>query len=163
MMVRLGLRYDRSNVITAGFNRLPTRLTLAPADPAGLTAQYTPFTYVMARNQYDYFLPSVDLSFLPLSGLKLRFDASRTLTRPPLNEITPALTLGGHVGALTAAGNNPGLLPYLANNFDLGAEWYYGPNEYLAADMFLKHVSQFPVPVNWLTCLRNMSANSPYR
>jgi TonB-dependent receptor len=51
------------------------------------------------------------------------------------------------VGALTAAGNNPGLLPYLANNFDLGAEWYYGPNEYLAADMFLKHVSQFPVPV----------------
>jgi iron complex outermembrane receptor protein len=45
---------------------------------------------------------------------------------------------------LTATGNNPGLLPYLSNNFDLGAEWYYGPNEYLAVDTFFKHVSQFP-------------------
>jgi TonB-dependent receptor len=84
------------------------------------------------------------LNFYPRPDLKLRFDASRTLTRPPLTEITPTLTAEGQVGALTATGNNPGLLPYLANNFDLGAEWYYGANEYLAVDTFFKHVSQFP-------------------
>ena len=41
-------------------------------------------------------------------------------------------------------GNNPDLLPYLAKNFDLGAECYYGPNDYVALDGFFKHVSQCP-------------------
>lgn len=144
LIVSGGLRYERTNVITAGFERLPTGMTVSPADHTGFTFQYTPLTYLTARNQYSYFLPGVDLNLLPLPDLKLRFDASRTLTRPPLNEITPTLTTGGRVGALTATGNNPALLPYLANNFDLGAEWYYGMNEYLQADAFFKHVSQFP-------------------
>src|SRR5205085_10180336 len=76
---------------------------------------------------------------------KVRFDASRTLTRPPLNEITPTLSVtSARVGALGLSGNNPELNPYVANNFDLGAEWYYGQNEYLSLDTFFKHVSQFP-------------------
>jgi len=144
LIVRVGLRYEKSHVITAGIEQLPTGMTVNPADHTGFTFQYDPLTYLVARNQYSYFLPGLDLNFLPLPELKLRFDASRTLTRPPLNEITPTLMFAGRVGALTATGNNPGLLPYLANNFDLGAEWYYGPNEYLQADTFFKHVSQFP-------------------
>lgn len=61
-----------------------------------------------------------------------------------MNEITPTLTVQGLPGAFIATGSDPGLLPYLANNFDLGVEWYYGANEYLAVDTFFKHVSQFP-------------------
>jgi iron complex outermembrane recepter protein len=154
LIVRLGLRYEKTNVLTAGMERLPTGMTVNPADHTGFTFQYTPLTYLTARNQYDYFLPSVDLNFLPLPGLKLRFDASRTLTRPPQSEIAPTLTAGGRVGALTATSNNPALLPYLANNFDLGAEWYYGANEYLEADTFFKHVSQFPEQIT-----RNVTIN----
>ena len=60
-------------------------------------------------------------------------------------EITPTLNVSSsRVGALGLSGNNPGLKPYLANNFDLGGEWYYGQNEYLSLDTFFKHVSQFP-------------------
>ena len=156
LMLRGGLRYERSNVITAGIERLPTGMTVSPADHTGFTFQYTAPAHLMARNQYSYFLPSVDLNFLPLPDLKVRLDASRTLTRPPLNEITPTLTAGGRVGALTATGNNPGLLPYLANNFDLGVEWYYGANEYLEADAFFKHVSQFPEQLTDLVTLNNV-------
>src|SRR6185312_9424865 len=101
LIVSGGLRYERTNVITAGFERLPTGMTVSPADHTGFTFQYTPLTYLTARNQYSYFLPSLDLNFLPLPGLKLRFDASRTLTRPPQSEIAPTLTAGGRVGALT--------------------------------------------------------------
>jgi TonB-dependent receptor len=144
LTANFGLRYERSTVNTAGIGRLPTGMTVDPGDHTAFTFQYTPLTYLTAQNKYSYFLPSLDLNFYPLPELKVRLDASRTLTRPPLNEITPTLTVGGRVGALTAVGNNPGLLPYLANNFDLGAEWYYGANEYLAVDTFFKHVSQFP-------------------
>lgn len=144
LTANVSLRYQDSSVSTAGFDLLPNGMTVNPADHTGFTFQYGPLTYVTAQNRYGYWLPGADLNLFPLPDLKIRLDASRTLTRPPIYEITPTLTVGGRVGALTATGNNPGLLPYLANNFDVGAEWYYGPNEYLAVDAFFKHVSQFP-------------------
>jgi TonB-dependent receptor len=140
----VGLRYERSIVNTAGVGQLPVGLTVVPTDANSFAIQYTPFTHITAEHQYSYFLPGLDLNLFLLPDLKARFDASRTLTRPPLNEITPTLTATGFVGALSATANNPDLLPYLANNFDLGIEWYYGANEYLAIDAFFKHVSHFP-------------------
>jgi iron complex outermembrane recepter protein len=144
LTVNVGLRYERTNVTTGGYGRLPTQLTVQSGDHTAFTFTYTDPKLIFVTNQYSYFLPSLDLNYLLLPDLKVRFDASRTMTRPPLGEISPTLTVGGRVGALTATGNNPGLLPYLSNNFDLGAEWYYGQNEYLAVDGFFKHVSQFP-------------------
>jgi TonB-dependent receptor len=145
LTVNVGLRYERTNTTTGGFGRVPASLTVNPQDHTSLVVNYTPAHFLTTSNQYSYFLPSLDLNFFPLSELKVRFDASRTLTRPPLNEITPTLSVtGSRTGALALSGNNPGLLPYVANNFDLGAEWYYGQNEYLSVDTFFKHVSQFP-------------------
>jgi iron complex outermembrane recepter protein len=145
LTLNVGLRYERSNTITGGYGRLPAILTVSPQDHTALVVDYTPAHFLTTSNQYSYFLPSLDLNFFPLADLKLRLDASRTLTRPPLGEITPTLNVtGSRVGALALSGNNPGLLPYLANNFDLGVEWYYGQNEYLSVDTFFKHVSQFP-------------------
>jgi TonB-dependent receptor len=80
-------------------------------------------------------------------NFQIRFDASRTLTRPAINFLTPVLNVGSlpRVGALTANGGNPALKPYLSDNFDLGAEWYYAPNSYLAIDGFVKDVTNFIV------------------
>jgi len=144
LTVNLGLRYEKTTVKTGGYGRLPTGLQVVNGDQTAFNIFYTPTIFLTESHSYNYFLPSLDLNYRLLPDLKVRFDASRTLTRPPLNEITPTLSVGGRVGALTATGNNPGLLPYLSNNFDLGAEWYYGQNEYLAVDGFFKHVSQFP-------------------
>jgi iron complex outermembrane recepter protein len=144
LTANVGLRYERTVVSTSGVGRLPTELKVDPLNPNVFAIQYTPLTYLRAQNQYSYLLPSLDLNLFLESNLKVRLDASRTLTRPPLNEITPTVTASGFVGALTATSNNPALLPYLASNFDLGVEWYYGANEYLAVDTFFKHVTQFP-------------------
>src|SRR3546814_6432083 len=75
------------------------------------------------------------------------FDASRTLTRPWLNLMTPVASVGTgqRVGALTASGGSPALKPYLSDNFDIAAEWYYQPNSYASIDFFLKNVSNFIV------------------
>jgi len=145
LTVNVGLRYERTNTTTGGYGRVPASLTVNPQDHTALVVNYTQPQFLTTAQQYSYLLPSLDLNFFPLPSLKVRLDASRTLTRPPLGEITPTLNVSGsRVGALALSGNNPGLLPYLSNNFDLGAEWYYGQNEYLAVDTFFKHVSQFP-------------------
>ncbi len=80
-------------------------------------------------------------------NLQLRFDASRTLTRPALNLLNPVVGIGNgqRVGALSGSGGNPNLKPYLASNFDVAAEWYYQRNSYIAVDLFLKNVSNFIV------------------
>jgi len=144
LVANIGLRYEKSIVRTTGVGHLPAGLTLDTANPNVFAIRYTPLTYLTAQNQYGYFLPCLDLNLFPAANLKVRLDASRTLTRPPLNEITPTVTANAFVGALSATSNNPALLPYVASNFDLGVEWYYGANEYLAVDTFFKHVAQFP-------------------
>ena len=79
--------------------------------------------------------------------LKVRFDASRTLTRPQLNNLTPDLNVpaGQRVGGLNATGGNPTLLPFLSDNVDIGAEWYYAQNSYVSVDAFVKEVTNFIV------------------
>jgi TonB-dependent receptor len=156
LTANLGLRYERTNVTTAGYNRFPVSMAVQTGDHTAFNFTFTNPTWTTANNQYSYFLPSLDLNLNVLEDLKVRFDASRTLTRPPLNEITPTLSnIGGRVGALSFQGNNPNLKPYLADNFDLGAEWYYGQNEYLSIDGFFKHVSQFPEQITQNVTLNN--------
>jgi iron complex outermembrane recepter protein len=74
-------------------------------------------------------------------------DVSRTLTRAPLSDLTPDLNIpaGQRVGALNGTGGNPTLLPYLSDNLDFGAEWYYAQNSYVSVDAFVKEVSNFVV------------------
>ena len=157
LLANLGLRYERSNVTTGGYLRYPTQLQVQTGDHTAFNFFFTNPTWTTASNQYSYFLPSLDLNLNVLPDLKIRFDASRTMTRPPLTEITPTLSnVTGRVGALTAQGNNPGLLPYLADNFDLGSEWSYGQNEYVSVDGFFKHVMQFPEQITTNVAINNV-------
>jgi TonB-dependent receptor len=76
-----------------------------------------------------------------------RFSASRTLTRPAINFLTPVLNVGSlpRIGALTADGGNPALKPYLSDNFDFAVEWYYQQNSYASINYFIKDVTNFIV------------------
>jgi iron complex outermembrane receptor protein len=142
----VGLRFDKTDVTTGGTGLLPISLAVEAADHTALVPTYTPAEFVESSNSYHYFLPGLDLNLMVRPDLKVRFDVSRTETKPPLGQITPTVNLTGlRVGALAASGNNPRLLPYLSTNVDLGVEWYYASNDYVSVDAFFKHVSQFPV------------------
>jgi outer membrane receptor protein involved in Fe transport len=58
-------------------------------------------------------LPTLDLRLEVTDKLQLRFDASRTLTRPGLTLLSPVLSIGNgqRVGALSGSGGNPQLKP----------------------------------------------------
>ncbi len=142
-----GVRQESTRVTSTGIGRLPISITPSTTDPTLLTVNFGPSEEVTAKHDYSHLLPAVDVKLEVLPDVILRFDASRTLTRPTLNLLTPVLNVGSgqRVGALTANGGNPTLNPYLAENFDVAAEWYYAPNSYAAVNFFLKNVSNFIV------------------
>jgi len=143
----MGVRYEITQLSSSGLGQSPTSLLVQAADHTAFQVGYGPTSEITTKNQYRYLLPSLDMNLDVTDQLKVRLDASRTLARPGLNLITPVLNVpqGERVGSLVASGGNPNLLPYLSDNFDLGAEWYYSRNSYLSVDAFVKEVTNFIV------------------
>lgn len=143
----MGVRAEDTELTTTGIGQEPTGLTVQPSDHTAFLVAYGPQSNVTASSSYRNILPNLDVVFDLTNTLKLRFDASRTLTRPPLNYLTPVSNIPGtqRVGALVATGGNPDLKPYTSDNLDLGLEWYYGANSYAAIDGFAKEVDNFIV------------------
>lgn len=145
LKVNVGLRYQKTLVDIAGLAAPLTSLGVLSGDLTAYQFNLAPAIPTTAHNSYGYFLPSLDLNLNVRPDLKVRVDYSRTESPANNQQLIPNTTFNGRVNALTAQGNNPLLLPYLSQNFDLGAEWYYGSNDYVAVDGFFKHVTQFPV------------------
>jgi TonB-dependent receptor len=142
-----GVRDERTNISSSGVGRLPTVLTVSPSDPTLLTTTFSNPQPITTKSSYNFLLPSLDMKLELTPEWHLRFDASRTLTRPAINFLTPVLNVGSlpRIGALTANGGNPRLKPYLSDNFDFAVEWYYQANSYALIDAFTKDVTNFIV------------------
>jgi TonB-dependent receptor len=142
-----GVREENTHVTANGFGQLPTEIRRNTGDPTLLTVVLSDPQAVSTKSNYSYLLPSIDMKLELTDSIHLRLDASRTLTRPGLNLLTPVLSVGTgqRVGALTGSGGSPALKPYLADNFDAAVEWYYQPNSYASINFFIKDVSNFIV------------------
>jgi len=147
LRIHAGLRGEYTDVTTIGLVELPVSLTVQPSDHTAFLVGPGPSSPVTGFNSYQSLLPNLDLALGVTDDLQLRLDVSRTLTRPPLNQITPALTVPAaeRVGSLVATGSNPNLMPYMSDNVDLSAEWYYQRNSYVSLDVFNKNVTNFVV------------------
>jgi TonB-dependent receptor len=145
LKVGLGLRYDRTEETIAGLQApLEQVIWGGSGDPTAYSFKLGAPTWTQTTNSFGYFLPSLDLNLMVTQDLKLRADFSRTESQPPNGQLIPNTSYGGRVNAFTATGNNPNLMPYLSDNFNLGAEWYYGNNDYASIEGFLKRVTNFP-------------------
>lgn len=142
---RLGLRYQRTEEEIAGLAGQPLALAwVGTGDPTAYSSVYGPTSWTVVHNTYNYFLPALDLNLWITPALKVRLDLSRTESAPPNGSLIPNTTFGGRVNALTANGHNPYLLPFLSDNINLGQEWYYAPNDYVALEEYYKDVKNFP-------------------
>jgi iron complex outermembrane recepter protein len=141
----VGFRYQKTNVYISGLTQPLLNLGVLSGDLTAYQFNLGDVSAISAKNSYGYFLPSLDLNLLVQPNLKVRFDYSRTESPPNNAQLIPGITYNGRVNSLTAQGNDAFLLPYLSQNFDLGAEWYYASNDYVSVDGFFKHVTQFPV------------------
>jgi outer membrane receptor protein involved in Fe transport len=83
-------------------------------------------------------LPSGNLNWSMNRLLMLRLAASRTLSRPDLNELSPSPALE-YVGGFQVTGN-PDLKRASIENYDLRLEAFPGGSEVLAAGVFFKRL-----------------------
>ncbi|MDE2163395.1 MAG: TonB-dependent receptor [Alphaproteobacteria bacterium] len=147
LRINVGTRYDITQENLAGLGRVVSGFTQQTGDATAWNVVYGnggAITPISAKNSYQYLLPNLDMTLSVTDNLDLRFDASRTLTRPAISNLNPVLNVGAsRVGDVTESGGNPNLLPFLSDNVDVGAQWYYAANSYLSVDTFLKSVDNF--------------------
>lgn len=85
-------------------------------------------------NDYDYFLPSLNLRLEVAEGMYIRASASQTITRPVFENFLPAYSASAIAPidtnqdgfAVTLSAGNPALQPFESTNYDIGFEYYFG-------------------------------------
>ena len=145
LQINGGVRWEYTQMTASGFGTNLTNMLVTPGDLTAYNFILSAPTVVSVNNAYSYLLPNLDLNLAVTDDFHVRFDASRTMTRAPIANLTATVSYGGRKGSLVATGGNPDLLPFLSDNVDIAAEWYYGENSYLSGDVFLKQVSNFVV------------------
>ncbi|KAK0331698.1 hypothetical protein LTR94_027874, partial [Friedmanniomyces endolithicus] len=116
----------------------------------GLTNTSRP---VSNDNEYEDWLPSLNLVFEPTSNLLLRFAVADVMARPILNNLAPSVTSfsapstpGAVSGGSITLGNTK-LDPFRGRNYDVSAEWYFAPGGLLSVALFRKDLSSYPQTV----------------
>jgi TonB-dependent receptor len=145
MKISGGVRWEYTDMTASGFGTALKSMVVTPGDLTAYNFLLTDPKVLSEKNTYSYLLPNLDVSLNVTDAFHLRFDASRSMTRAPIGNLTATVAYGGRKGSLTATGGNPKLLPFLSDNVDVAAEWYYDENSYLSADVYLKNVSNFVI------------------
>jgi TonB-dependent receptor len=150
--LRLGLRYEKTRVKSAGLTPVPVGTIWAAENEIAL--QYADETTITRlKGKYRNWLPAIDFDMSPLRDVKLRASYSHTITRADYASMQSGLTLNSPArpnGGSTGAIGNPGLIPYKSKNIDLSAEWYYAPSSYVSVGYFRKNVSNFIANSNYV-------------
>ncbi|HYJ42132.1 MAG TPA: TonB-dependent receptor [Steroidobacteraceae bacterium] len=119
-----GVRFVRTETTSSGFQSFN-----------GGAAQ--PLSY---DNDYTEALPSLNLTFNLTDSNLLRFGAARVIARPPLDELRASRTLWNQAQPFTGQAGNALLDPFLATQFDVSYEFYFGPEALFAMAAFYKDV-----------------------
>jgi len=93
------------------------------------------------KNDYNNWLPSLNVAFDATEDLVLRAGVSRTMTRAGLSSLAPSK--GYSDVNFTVSGGNSQLEPLLSDNIDLSAEWYFAEQAVLSFAYFHKKVKSF--------------------
>lgn len=97
----------------------------------------TPFTANVTDSEL---LPSAVIKFDWSDDIVFRLGAARTLTFPNTSDLTNGVNVKGD---FTGTGGNPELNPFIINQADVSAEWYFGESAILSAGLFYKDVESF--------------------
>ncbi|MCY4016473.1 MAG: TonB-dependent receptor [Gammaproteobacteria bacterium] len=140
----LGVRYETTDIEGTSVQNLPISLqTSSPTEQEVI--QSTEAVNFTLMGEYGEVLPAVDFQVSPNDDVVARFSYGKTLARPDLNALRPALTIADTrpFGPFNAVRGNPDLTPYLADNIDLALEWYYSEFSYAAVNYFFKDIENY--------------------
>ena len=142
----VGWREVNTDTTTTGF----TQVTCESCTPT------VTFPVATINGHYKQGLPSANLKLdiLP-NKLIARFAYGKVMSRPAPSQL--AIGRKVDVVGLTGSQGNPGLLPFVADDYDAGIEWYSSGINYVSVDLFEKKISRFiqnttqPVTIDGVT------------
>ncbi len=97
-------------------------------------------------NKYSNLLPSLTLNYELNDDTLIRFSASKTMARPPIDYLKPSYGLNYSLwsgGNSNGTVNNPNLVALESTNFDLSYEWYFNEGGVFSAAIFYKDMTKF--------------------
>ncbi len=137
-----GVRMVRVKSSSTGISRELLSAVKSPNDTTFIQV-WGPNQVTTVDNSYNSVLPSANIKFDLRSDMLLRLGASKTETRPTLNQLGVDNWYGGRFGDVQTGGGNPYLKPMQSKNFDVSYEWYLSKTNYVSAAVFMKKVSDF--------------------
>lgn len=137
-----GVRLVRVKSTSTGISRELISAVKSPNDTTFISV-WGPNQVTTVQNSYNSVLPSANIKFDLRSDMLLRLGASKTETRPTLNQLGVENWYGGRFGDVQTGGGNPYLKPMQSKNFDVSYEWYLSKTNYVSAAVFMKKVSDF--------------------
>jgi iron complex outermembrane receptor protein len=126
-----GLRLVHTRASLSGNQSVPSSGTIEPIEIDTTTTDW---------------LPSASLRWRAGGPWQLRAAASRTITRPDFNLLSPSITLtpnSVNPDLNQGTAGNPALRPLRATNLDLAAEAYFGAGHAASMTLFWKRVDGF--------------------
>lgn len=137
-----GVRVVHVNSTSTGISRTLLSATKSPNDTTYIL-NWGPSAETSVGNSYNSVLPSANFKYDLTEDTMLRLGASKTETRPTLNQMGVDNWYGGRFGDVQTGGGNPYLKPMESKNLDLSYEWYLSKTSYVSAAVFHKRVSNF--------------------
>jgi iron complex outermembrane receptor protein len=140
----VGIRVVQTKFKTRGVASDLTGIVIEPE--AGDFTTVPPGEDVNVNRSYTDFLPSFNLSWNYDDDTVIRFAASRTLSRPTLDLLTPTTSVIGETSQVNA--RNPDLDPFRSDNIDLAYEWYFNDSGLVSATLFYKNLESLVTNVS---------------
>ncbi len=91
--------------------------------------------------QYQKFFPGIHFTYEPIESYLFRASYNRSISRPPVANILPTVT--ENPDTLTVTAGNPGLRPYISDNFEVSVEKYFEPVGLVSAGVFMKKIDDY--------------------
>jgi len=99
------------------------------------------YSPISVDHDYDEILPALNMVFTLSDEAQVRFGLSRAMSRPPLVEMRSGFQLDAQSPVKTGSGGNPTLNPFVANQLDLGFEYYWSEKHAFSASTFFKDLT----------------------
>ncbi len=128
-------------------------------------------TFRIATNEYEDYLPSINVAYEVMPDMLLRLAASKVMARPLLANVSPGGSIatsctpgvGGRCAADPAISiGNPYLEPFRSTNLDASLEWYFSEDGLLSFAVFRKEIESYPQTVRSSGALTEALQGSTY-
>ncbi|WP_440874660.1 TonB-dependent receptor [Thalassotalea sp. PLHSN55] len=110
---------------------------------------------VVGKNDYNDFLPSLNVTYTLNDDTLVRFAAAKVMRRADFSELSPAFDVNNDTTKATQGAID--LDPYRATQFDLSVEHYFGEGNMLSFAVYYKDVESFLSSQN--TCVADSSTS----